>query len=215
MTKIKIKFASFLSLVLAASSMAGRAATTYSWDTGPGSFSTVSGSHQVLLVSFQATQDNLITGMQFYHFWNLAQDHAMGFHLWLDPTNDGNPADAVLASSVAGMADMTSPGGLWQTVDFPAATAVPVGSRFFVGISFDDPTFSYFLGNADNGGGTGNSWEIRWPQGGLTQPSNLGSGSLTQITGSDTLIRAIGVPEPGTAATLGLGALILLRRRRA
>lgn len=150
---------------------------------------------------------------------------ALAAKLWLDPNNDGNPADALLVSSLFGEIQ-SGDSENFVTYDIPNVSVAP-GSSFFVGATLTynapDPIteggdfpFLYTMG------GDGHSWYGRGSD--LSGASNLDS-DLYGIGRKDFAIRAnaittlpvVAAPEPGTLALLlpvSLAGLALCRRRR-
>jgi hypothetical protein len=213
---------SALGLLSAAACFAG----TYSWDDGAGAFSTLSQSKGVLLVGYQVTPGNeTIAGMDYRHFWNVANGHAITFHLWTDPSNDGNPTDAqVQRSVVTTVASPTASGG-FQRIQFASPLALNVGDWFYVGHSFVDPDFAFFLSTADESAPiAGNSWQYDWNTIPAVDPNNLASAAdVYHYNAHDVMIHgltesefaAAPVPEPGTTIlfSCGLAACWICRRR--
>lgn len=203
----------FFSGVLAVSAVSS--AADYQLDDGTGEFSTASSSHQVLAVGFQTIPGfTTIGNIEFYNYWNVGQGHAINYHLWTDPNNDGQFHDALLQRSVATtISNFGGTGGYWQSVNIAPIT-LNAGDVFYVGVSFDDPQAQYFLGADDRTAPNhGQSWFVNWGTN-PSNPNNIGSGTVNSIN-TDYLIRANAVPEPTSmAAMLGGAGLMALRRRR-
>jgi len=210
---------------LAASFAPNSSAYVYKYDTDAPIFSTMGLSNHVIAVGYQATSPHtMISGMQFWNFSNVANGHAASFHLWSDPNNDGIINNAQVIQTVNTTINAPAPRGNWQTIVFPATTAFAPGDWFYVGISFYDPTFSYFLGGNDTTvAANGLSWTIGFAGPGAGDPNNLGSGSITRYDGSGgangvLMVRGLtpdetSAPEPGTAALAAAGILVALRLR--
>lgn len=206
----------------------GASAYVYKYDTDHPIFSTVSTSNGALAVGFQATSPNTtIAGMRFWNFWTAGNGHPISYHLWSDPNNDGNINNAQLVQTVNTTIDAPGPNGNWQTVVFPTTTAFANGDWFYVGISFFDPAFSYFLGGNDTTvAANGNSWMIQFAGPGAGDPGNPSSGTIrqygvTQGLSGVLMIRGLTAdelvtPEPGSAllAAAGILAALGLRARR-
>jgi PEP-CTERM motif len=148
--------------------------------------------------------------------------------IWSDPNNDGNPADAVLLDSVAGVVAGQSTNFFVQ-FDLNSPVVIPVGDVFFVGIRNNGrgTNASVFDTYRDTDSTSGQGWEVRSAGGGDIDVNNLGGSTIVKpedifTPGGNFMIRALGsdsaaVPEPSTAV-LGLAGLIALglwRARRA
>lgn len=153
---------------------------------------------------------------------------SIGIYIWSDPTNDGNPTDAVLEASMSGVISNftnTSGGAATVFVDFtfPTSTYIAAGDVFFVGMS-NYSTSNVFGPARDTGTSVGLSWIYSWngdvQAAAAADPSSaLGKQNYDSILGGNAMIRAIGsvsaIPEPSTYAVLtGLAALGLCVRRR-
>jgi hypothetical protein len=160
-------------------------------------------------------------------FGNLPLETPFEFLVYDDPTNDGNPADAVLVGSVSGLTDQinaNTPGDdVFSTLSFIDGPIVDGG--FFVatfvsgvdGVSGDAPA------RRDGDNATGQGFVFFGPEGesDLNElsafPAVIPVGDPTVFGGlaGNVLVRATGtlVPEPAVLATIGLTGMTLLRRR--
>jgi hypothetical protein len=141
---------------------------------------------------------------------------AMTSKLWSDPNGDGDPADAVLLSSVAGV---TSDAGTdtFATYDIPDVT-LTLGQSFFVGGTITHLEGEFPLAFDEDPPISDESWADETADFGPgSSPFNLGP-----IFG-DLMVRATGipaapVPEPHLLTLLGVAlaalALTTSRRRR-
>ncbi len=149
-------------------------------------------------------------------------------YLWSDPNNDGNPSDAVVLASAAGIT-ANSLTDIFNVFTIPATNVGPDGTNFFVGAIL---TQAGLLGTGpgsfpcrqDNTPvSQGRSWIAGNVSAVPVNPNSLGAGnainaaivdSFGPTLAGDWMIRASAVPAPGTLALLGLGGLVIGRRRR-
>jgi hypothetical protein len=200
---------------------------TYSWDDGAGAFSTLSQARGVLLVGYQVTPGNqTIAGMDYRHFWHVANGHAITFHIWTDPSNDGNPIDAQIQQSVPTTIVSPNSSGGFQRIQFLSPVVLNVGDWFYVGHSFFDSTFAYFLSTSDETPPfAGHSWQFDWNNVTPMDANNLaGATSVHHYTEYDVMIHGLtdseftpsAVPEPASIMLIGGGRMaVWIGRRRA
>ena len=144
--------------------------------------------------------------------------HVVDIVVWDDPNGDGNPTDAsVLAMQTHNI--VAHDGGAFDIIELVAP--VPVVGGFFVGVyaDFSDITNVFPRALDEDTLIPGTSWVVR-DAGGLDL-DDLGSANFLASTDQTNfpgvfMIRANGIPEPGTIALMafGLAALGLERRRR-
>ena len=126
--------------------------------------------------------------------------------LWSDPNGDGNPSDASLLSSVAGLTINGSATGTFETYDIPDVT-LAIGQSFFVGATVPGP-LAVVVGT-DTSAVDGESW-IAFPA------ADFGpTPAPVRLILQDLMVRANAVAEPGSLILLGLAlaGLGLTRRR--
>lgn len=144
-------------------------------------------------------------------------------YLWADPNQDGNPNDAVVLASAAGVisgANATVPINSPTFVSFAfTPTTLPVGASFFLGVVMNGQAAGQFPAAIDQNSGTplGRTWAGFVTGGGPFNPNSwtnvLDVNTIPSLAGK-WLIRGHGVPAPGAVALLGLGGLVMARRRR-
>jgi hypothetical protein len=133
--------------------------------------------------------------------------------IWSDPNQDGDPTDALLlgtsAPTVAIGAAAFEPFSLLAPVNVG-----PNGTKFFVGIFWQDQNIIPLLLGSDSLGGVGpvgQSWLAQYP--GAADPNDL-SGVLGEAPDQAYMIRANAIPAPGGCAILALSGISASRRRR-
>ncbi len=208
----------YLRLLLAAALLSAApcgAGLVYSYDDGSGEGLIVDATNSgywFWLNGFQALPGGAsITTIQLAFHPSAPVGTAVTAYLWSDPTNDGDPSDAV--SVRASLGTITGTGNVF--FDFPITPySFSPGDWFFVGASA-------FLNAGEVGpyldlsSSAGQSWVALLP--GQT-PDNL-AGSVTNLNllgGGNWMVRAVGVPEPQTGLLVAgaLGAFVLWRRRK-
>ena len=118
-------------------------------------------------------------------------------HVWADPTNDGNPADAVRKRTITVTA--ASPGtNVFTTVDIPDLIVGPVGTWFFVGMQV--PAVQAAAPIDQDGTSRRRSWVASVSGGMDANPDNLGASGEFGLIDSyglagNWLIRAVGSVE--------------------
>lgn len=146
----------------------------------------------------------------------------MSLFLWTDPTNDGNPVDAVLAASAVVVLNTT--GIYTATLNTPVTIAE--GAWFFVGAGYVSPREgAIFVAQGDGSNVLVNrSYRVSWQAPDPMSPGNIGGPASSFVLASNHLdnfgpwlIRAEGdaIPEPATwvVALGGLTALWIRNRR--
>ncbi len=146
--------------------------------------------------------------------------------IWSDPNNDGDPADAQLLNSVAGVV-ANSHTDTFVSFPFSTPTTIPVGDNFFVGFQHTETVGSRNYAVArDTSSDAGVSWLFASTGGSLLDLNDLGSaefgGSFTGFgLAGNALIRAVAspvaaIPEPSSALPLlfCITTTMLARRRR-
>lgn len=148
-------------------------------------------------------------------------------YLWSDPNNDGNPSDAVVLASSAGVT-ANSLTDIFNVFTIPATNVGPNGTNFFVGAILTQANLvgagpGSFPSRQDATATQGRSWIAANTTAVPVNPNSLGAGNSINAAVIDSfgatlagnwMVRASAVPAPGTLALLGLGGLIAGRRRR-
>lgn len=141
-------------------------------------------------------------------------------YLWSDPNNDGNPNDASVLASLAGVVQFENTA--FSTYDIPDVQ-LNVGDSFFVGAIFEAAGGAVTVDT--NSAFQGVSWAALDTMGSL-DPNNLNSGNfqLALLGGSGSpfqegnlLVRARGtasIPEPASISMLLCAGAIIVARRR-
>ncbi|MFK5922124.1 MAG: autotransporter outer membrane beta-barrel domain-containing protein [Verrucomicrobiota bacterium] len=120
-------------------------------------------------------------------------------YLWSDPNNDGNPLDAVVLQSVAGVSALE---GTNTFINFSIApTMFAAGDFFFAGFQGLD-----FMGGLDQDSSAGQSWAFSNSSAALLDPNALGATLIGGVVDGfgfpgNWLIRADGVTVPALAVT--------------
>ncbi|MEM6580680.1 MAG: PEP-CTERM sorting domain-containing protein [Pseudomonadota bacterium] len=202
------------------------AAFIYSVDDGAGESSlALGGARNIWLNAFQAVAGGEIISSIDIAFGATDQDSEVNgdpitVYLWSDPNNDGDPRDAILETSIAGVTANIHT-NIFNNFAVPSSPTFGVGDWFFVGFGWlPSGSGAGFLVNRDTSPSAGASWVFG---GALTDPNNLGAGvdgidnfspqDLDNIAlGGNFLIRANGraadvsqVPLPATVLLFGLG----------
>jgi hypothetical protein len=149
--------------------------------------------------------------------------HPLTVYLWTDPTNDGNPADAIVARSVA---SFTTPVGSFVNIPI-APLALPAGSWFFAGALYARPADAFDAApiavDTSNPDFPNRSFFAIWDNSALANPNDLTAGTSNfglqkdlQNQDANYLVRVNAVPEPSSfvLAALGLIGLVVWRRRK-
>jgi uncharacterized protein (TIGR03382 family) len=206
----------------------GSRATTYSWDDGTAENSVgLTNGGVIAGINFFAVSggDNVITSVDvawgtplFAGLNGIVAGTPFNYHVWAnvgagtDPTG-GNSVLLFSGSSTINAANIDN--NTFQSLAVPSVLIS--GASFFVGVdvahaagSFPlavDQTAPTFGGASWAGGGAAfNPNAVGFGTGGALDLSTLGLGNW--------MIRANAVPTPGSLALLGLGGLIVGRRRR-
>ena len=133
-------------------------------------------------------------------------------YLWTDPTNDGDPSDAVVARSIP---TVTTHEITFET--FPIAPlTLPAGSWFYAGaiyVADEEPVLKPAPLDATPPFFAGRSFTISWGAA-VPDPNNLVAGDIFAETAGNYLIRVFAVPEPASIIPLGVASLALGSRVR-
>ena len=89
-------------------------------------------------------------------FAQAANGTSMTAKLWSDPNGDGNPSDAALLSSIAGITSSANT-NTFAVYDIPDITLL-LGQSFFVGATITAPSGSPFHVGLDIGPSSNQSW---------------------------------------------------------
>lgn len=203
---------------------ASASAQTYVWDDGSldNSIGFGAPTNIIWLSAFQISGLNSVIQSVEVAWQDSANTVAVGqaynVHIWSDPTNDGDPTDAVLENSVASNVTVVSPvgGGTFETVNIVEALAGGAGTWFFVGLETAAAGTALFPAAIDlTAPHSNHAWIGTNPD-----PNNLAgilhlATAAPQLNG-DWMIRAnaSAVPEPGTFIAIGIGLAALALRRR-
>lgn len=144
-------------------------------------------------------------------------------YLWSDPNQDGNPTDAQVLASAAGVisgANAAVPINNPTFVSFNIPdTAVTVGQRFFLGVIMQTQLAGQFPAAVDQTiplPGPGVQWAAIGTTGTMNPNALPGVTDISTIPtlAGKWLIRGDGViPEPTSLALLGFVGLLAIRRR--
>jgi len=144
----------------------------------------------------------------------IADGVALTAKLWSDPNGDGNPSDAVLLASVAGVTAGANT-NTFISYDLPDVI-LSVGQSFFVGSTVNQLGSDFPIAGDRTPPISNQSWAIG------AADFGIGGGILTNLgtfanTSADALVRANAttIPEPGSLALLGLalGGVVVARHR--
>ncbi|MGV6827521.1 MAG: IPTL-CTERM sorting domain-containing protein [bacterium] len=218
------KFARIPLFLLGLVSASASWAADYELDDGSAESSVGCGNCSVIwLNAFQAIQGaDHVTDVEIAFGANINADpppdgDPITVYLWRDPTNDGDPSDAVVVDSVPGTIQSSHTDTFVNFV-FPIGASFAVGEWFYVGFRSTD----FAVGRDESIPHAGRSWISAWTAG--ADPSNLSGadvafGETTVVEGGafagDFLIRANGIPagppEPvPSMSAWGLGVLSIL-----
>jgi len=136
---------------------------------------------------------------------------AIQIGVWDDPTNDGDPRDALLVGLTSHV--VTGPTGPEEFGTF-SVDPTAVSGWFFVGVIADlaqgEAAMRQDLSTLGD-----HSWRFDNPTG--TDNFDLGDAGYSARLGDfgfgTWMVRAVSVPSPGPAALLGIGLLAVRRRR--
>jgi hypothetical protein len=134
-------------------------------------------------------------------------------HLWTDPTDDGDPTDAVVVRSIA---TVTTHEIVFETFPIEPLT-LPTGSWFYAGaiyVAEEDPVLPPAAIDATEPFFAGRSFTISWGAGAVPDPNHLAAGTIFAETAGNYLIRVFAVPEPASIVFMGLASLPLGLRPR-
>lgn len=218
-------------LLLAASlGMSTAQASTYFLDDGTGESGLGGfGSTNLWMNSFTSTagMETITTvSVNFGDVSNFNQDgNSVVARIYSDPNDDGNPIDAVLEASVAGVVSASNTD---TYIDFALAggIVIPAGEVFFAAVSLLNGVSSNqnnFGPARDTNTSEGRSWIAVWGQAQTLDFGDLSTAfsvrnynDVFSPNGGNATIRAIGIPEPVTGGLLGFATatFLLLRRRR-
>jgi len=125
-----------------------------------------------------------------------------------DPNQDGNPNDSGLLQQTTGQVNFSGTDA-FVNYTFSSSPLVPPGTKFFVGLFVQNrPAGEGIVGIDNQGTAPGKSW--------YSLGGSPGNATYSQLAAGNFMIRANGVPvpEPVSIATLAIGAIAALKRRR-